>query len=282
MTSTTWRVVGDAYATDAMTTRRRSRQRQLPPSFHGRIGHIRSKRYNDKADLNTANDVGATAGATTTGIDVVLAAAGHVTGKVSNAGGIGLAGIGVTVYQWSDINDDWDWVSDATTVSDGTYDLGGLASGNCRLMFQTGQRAPTSPSTTPARRTLNAADDVSVTAGSTTRGNRRRAEPGWCGITGTVTIGGGDPGWVQVLCYDAEGDFVTQDFTGREEGHPDGAYVLGGLPSGSYRVAFNFDGVLQKYYDGKDSFETADPIVVTVDETISASTTTSQVRPSPA
>ena len=62
---------------------------------------------------------------------------------------------------------------------------------------------------------------------------------------------------------------MTQDFTGREEGHPDGAYVLGGLPSGSYRVAFNFDGVLQKYYDGKDSFETADPIVVTVGQTVS-------------
>ena len=154
-----------------------------------------------------------TAGSTTTGIDAVLAAAGHVTGKVSNAGGSGLADIGVTVYQWSDINDDWDWVSDATTASDGSYDLGGLASGNCRLMFEDWAAGAYLAEYYNDKADLDAADDVSVTAGSTTTGIDAVLSPAGR-ITGTVTIGGGDPGWVQVLCYDAEGRLRDPGFHG--------------------------------------------------------------------
>ena len=64
--------------------------------------------YNDKANLDAADDVRVTAGSTTAGIDAVLAAGGHITGSVTNAGHAGLAGIQVTVYQWSD---DFDYLA---------------------------------------------------------------------------------------------------------------------------------------------------------------------------
>jgi len=81
--------------------------------------------YNDKPDLASADDVVVIGGATTANIDATLAAAGHITGTVKDAGGAGLANIYVAIYR-SDGSGGWDYVTYRTTAADGSYDIGGL------------------------------------------------------------------------------------------------------------------------------------------------------------
>jgi 5-hydroxyisourate hydrolase-like protein (transthyretin family) len=223
--------------------------------------------YDDKATIEGATDVAVTAGSTTADIDAVLAPTGHVAGRVTGAGGSGLADIEVVAYQWSDVFGAWRYVSETTTAGDGRYDLPGLASGTCRIWFVDSAAGAYLAEYYNDKATLGVADDIDVTSGSTTAGIDAVLSPAGR-ITGTVTVGGGDPGFVRVLCYDAQGGLVAQATTGGEEGRPGGAYVLGGLTSGNYRVKFSFNGVLEKYYDGKDTLEAADPVAVTVGQTV--------------
>jgi hypothetical protein len=263
-----WTRVGEASTSDdgrydvhGLTSGSYRLQFQDPShAYHGEC-------YNDKATIEGATDVGVTAGSTTAGIDAVLAPTGHVAGRVTSAGGNGLADIEVVAYQWSDIYADWRYVSETTTAGDGRYDLPGLASGECRIRFVDSAAGAYLAEYYNDKPTLGAADDVGVTSGSTTTGIDAVLSPAGR-ITGAVTVGGGDPGFVRVLCYDAQGSLVTQATTGGEEGRPGGAYVLGGLTSGNYRVKFSFNGVLEKYYDGKDTLQAADPVAVTVGQTV--------------
>ena len=164
--------------------------------------------------------------------------AGHVTGTVTNAGGVGLAGIGVTVYQWSDVYDEWDYVSDATTTGDGSYDLGGLASGSYRLRFEDWAAGVYLAEYYNDKADLDAADDVSVTAGSTTTGIDAVLAAGGH-ITGSVTNAGhaGLAG-IQVTVYQWSDDFEYWRYVGDAYTTDDGGYDVGGLASGSYRLRF--------------------------------------------
>ena len=88
--------------------------------------------YNNKPNLDAADDVPVTAGQTTSGIDAALAAAGHITGTVTGGGGALEAP--VTAYRPT---------APAAGTSerdvdraDGTYDLGGLNTGSYRVMFR--------------------------------------------------------------------------------------------------------------------------------------------------
>ena len=77
------------------------------------------------------------------------------------------------------------------------------------------------------------------------------------------------PEFVQVLLFlqpRAAGSPWWQDFTGSEEGRPDGAYAFTGLPPGNYTVHFNNDG-WGPWYQGKTSEATANLVVVTAGET---------------
>ena len=88
--------------------------------------------YNDSPTLGNADDVAVTDGSTTSGIDAVLALAGHITGTVTD-GVNALPGIyiDVSIYTgggWHDFNG-------ATTDASGTYDISGLRTGTYRVGF---------------------------------------------------------------------------------------------------------------------------------------------------
>ena len=85
-------------------------------------------------------------------------------------------------------------------------------------------------------------------------------------ITGRITFAGGDPAFVQVVAYDAAGNWVTQTFTGSEEGDASGSYSLTDLAPGNYKVLFNADG-WGPFYNGRTSKDTADLVAVAAGET---------------
>ena len=225
--------------------------------------HYLSQYYDGASDISSATDVTVTAGSTTPNIDASLVLGGNITGTVTGAAHTGLDDITVMVYP----SGSYDWVDQATTDSDGSYRINGLATGSYVVEFGDFSSAQAFQYFNN-KTTYESANVVSVSAGQTTSGiDAQILTAGH--ITGTVTLDGGDPGFVQVVAYDALGNSITQCFTGSEEGYADGSYDLIGLPSGSYRVLFNFDGAIMKYYNNKDSLAAADPIVVTAGQTTS-------------
>ena len=175
----------------------------------------------------------------------------------------------VTVYQ-SDGSGGWDYVDEASTAADGTYDIGGLHTGSYRVEFQdwSGEYLDECYNDKPS---LDAADDVPVTAGQTTSGiDAALAVAGH--ITGTVTGGGGALEDVSVAAYvsDGSGGWEQVSYASTDAS---GAYDLGGLHTGSYRVWFSpedqADYYLDECYNDKPTLDAADDVPVTAGQTTS-------------
>jgi len=84
--------------------------------------------YKGQLTADQATLVPVTIGTPETGIDAVLAVAGHISGTVTKAGGVGLNNISVNAYaSLDDYNNGQQVANTGTgTNADGTYDLGGL------------------------------------------------------------------------------------------------------------------------------------------------------------
>ena len=206
--------------------------------------------YSGAATLAGASAIAVTAGATTPNINQALSPGGQITGTVTDSASAHTAG-GVTVTAY-DTNGNADAVT--TTASDGTYALQGLPAGDYRVEFSGsgasffGSESAYATQYYKARSTLASADSVTVALGQTTA-NVDAAMAGGGELGGTVTdaatthpIGG-----IQVDVYGTAGDFLaTTDASGD--------YFLGGLPAGSYTVAFYngaaSGGYLSQDYDG--------------------------------
>jgi len=122
--------------------------------------------YNNKATLELGDDIAVTAGATTSGIDAALAAAGQISGTVTAVGGAGLANMQVALYQPSG-SGGWNEVKSAFTNDVGAYTIG-LPTGSYRVQFRGG--ASFLDQYYDNKPTIDAADEVAVTVGVTTSG----------------------------------------------------------------------------------------------------------------
>jgi len=125
--------------------------------------------YANKQNLAAATDVAVTAGVTTPGINATLAAAGHITGTVTDAGHAGLAHMTVTAYEADGLGG-WSYVNEATTATDGTYNLGGLGSGSYRLEIADYYWGDYYTQYYDDKPSLDATNDVAVSGGATTGG----------------------------------------------------------------------------------------------------------------
>ena len=124
--------------------------------------------YNNKIDLNSADNISVTAGATTPDISASLGGYGWMAGNVKAFdGSTNLAGINVDVYQFDSGLNEWVWVSYTTSDSSGNYKADGLVTKNYRVMFNdplnqfTGEYYNDKPDITTA-------DDVPVILGEGT------------------------------------------------------------------------------------------------------------------
>jgi hypothetical protein len=120
--------------------------------------------YAGPESLADGDSVGVSAGSTTPNINAALGGYGKISGAVvSSEGGSAVEGVYADVY-YSDTGLSWEWVSGATTDSAGTYEAGGLDTGDYRVEFSDprGQYATESYNDRPS---VDAGDDVPVELG---------------------------------------------------------------------------------------------------------------------
>lgn len=205
--------------------------------------------YSNRADEAMADDVVVPPSATVSNINASLDRASRIAGTVTGPDGVTpLANIDVEVYGWT--GSSWGWVTWAGTDASGTYNVGNLRAGTYRVGFQpyaySGLYLPEYYSN---KTDVATADDVLVGPSATATNIDAELELA-SHITGVVTESvGADPiAGVHVDAYrwnGAWGEYAASGVT-----DADGAYDIGALRAGTYRVGFYGDaeGYLSEFY----------------------------------
>lgn len=177
-----------------------------------------------------------------------------ISGTVTGPGSTPLANVTVTAYTTYG-----DYAGAANTNATGAYKLATLIGGSYLLQFkpQTGATAAEWYTDQPSAQT---ATPVAVVDGGSVTGINEQLDTG-AQFSGNVTGAGGGPlQSVQVIVYDATGQYAASAYTDAAGNYT----TTPGLPNGSYRIKFEQAyGYLDSYYNNKPSLETADPLVVT-------------------
>ena len=239
--------------------------------FYDWNGVYASECYDNASDVNGARDLPVAAGQTVPNINSQLALAGHITGVVTNGSAVPLAGIQVQAQTWDANQNYWQWVNGASTAANGTYDLGGLATGTYRVCFDDRNGSYAGECYDNAS-DVNGARDLPVAAGQTVPNiNAQLALAGH--ITGVVTNASAVPlVGIQVQAYrwDANQNF-WQSAGNSASTAANGSYDLGGLAAGTYRVCFNeyWNGIyLHECYDNASDVNGARDLPVAAGQTV--------------
>ena len=228
--------------------------------------------FNNKKSVESAEDVKVNVGATASGKNGELAAATHITGTVTNEAGSGIENIDVSAYQRVDGPDGVDWQpvgAVALTANNGTYDLGGLAAGTYRIGFDDYENEAYASEYFDDKVSIEDAEDIVVAAASAAGKNAELAPAGHITgkVTGTLDVGLAD---IDVVAYTLAADGSWQEY-GLAYTGPDGAYSVGGLPGGTYRIGFEDveeGDYAPEFYDKKRSIDEAEDIVVATGATV--------------
>ena len=236
--------------------------------------------YDDEPSLQTATPVSVGSGVTN-GIGASLTPDGALSGTVTDTLGHGLAEVEVDVLNATSGT----FISGACTRSGGTYTVPALPPGSYEVDFESGENFVSCGSSTAGyveggyyngKRSLSAADLVSVTEGSTTPGiNASLTVDGQ--ITGTVTNTSSAPlADVEVDLFNASGGVVDATCTASN-----GTYTLSFVSPGSERVGFatgrgdascgsSAADYLPQYDGGVSSLQMATAVTVTAEATTTA------------
>ncbi len=139
--------------------------------FRDDLGDYVPEYYDDQLTFAAGLDVHVNAPDVTSGIDAELALAGRITGRVTDADGVGLGDIFVEAVGTGD-----DWSSEgwphAMTETDGTYDLGFAPAGDYHVSFyhQSHDYYRYVTKWFDNKSDFDSADAITVTAGQTTAG----------------------------------------------------------------------------------------------------------------
>ena len=228
-----------------------SGQNYLPQYYHG------------ESTLASADPVTVTSGQTTTGIGAGLATGGQVTGKVTDSA----TGQPIQYAYAELLNASGGYVSEVSTAADGTFTLTALPTGTYILYFSASGHVNQYYNNESS---LSSADQISVTAGSTTSAINAALVP-YGAITGTVTDAstGHALQYVEVEAYDTSGQAVGSAYTSSS-----GAYTLSNLPPGTYALYFydysSATGYVAQYYNDQSTLAAANGVTVNPGATTSA------------
>lgn len=185
-----------------------------------------------KTTFAQADVVSVTAGSTTTGRNASLAKAASISGVVKTSTGAAVSGASISVVSASN---EYDYVADGYTLSNGTYVVRSLPAGSYKLYFSYFGHSATSLSPTwyAGKSSWSSATVVTVTAAQAKTGiNVSMAKLGL--ISGKVTNASGDGlSDVDVIAY-RQGDGGEETYGATTGG--DGTYYLTALPVGSYKI----------------------------------------------
>ena len=200
--------------------------------------------WNGTSTPSGATAVPVTAGSTTSGVNAALATVGAISGTVDDASSHPLDGVEVEVYSTSGSP-----IGYASTGSNGTYSVIGLATGTYDVCFSTSEYdLPTGGTSTTgygnqcyngvtwdgATSDISGATAVHVTAGSTTS-DINVALPNGGVVSGTVDDSSSHPlGDVEVEVVSSTGQLVGEGVTSAN-----GSYSIEGLSAGTYDVCFD-------------------------------------------
>ena len=230
--------------------------------------------WDDAADVAAADNVSLDWQETRDGIDAVLQPAGSISGTVTATGDGGLKAVNVVAYG-RDANGGWRYTDQVTTDALGKYAIQGVGTGSYRLRavdvwpywWDSADRGEYLDEWYDDAYSLASATDVPVTAGAETRGID--IELGRAGhVSGTVTNAGGEGVHnVYVQAYRNDGQrwrylsYATTDATG--------AYDVGQLPGGEYRVEFSpwRSHYAGEWYEDARTADEATPVTVVPGET---------------
>ena len=180
-----------------------------------------------------ATAVAVSAATTASGINAVMAAGGSISGAVTDASGAPLANICVYVFTGAG-----DFGGYATSATNGTYVISGLAAGSYDVQFSDCNNAALNyvsqyyNATSAGSLSQSGATPVAVSAATTASGiNAVMAAGG--SISGAVTHASGAP--LANMCVYA---FSTAGGFGYTTSATNGTYVISGLAAGSYDVQF--------------------------------------------
>jgi len=217
--------------------------------------------YNGKATLNTADTVSVASGATTPNIDAEMQPGGQIKGLVVDAASeAAVEGVevcaqkigGVEAFQCGD------------TAASGEYAISHLPTGSYKVSFSGYGDLNYLTQYYNAKASFEAADLVSVAAGSSTTDVNAEMHAGGK-IEGSVVDAGSKAPIADVeVCAYLGSDEGSSRCAQTES---DGDYVLTGLAAGSYEVKFKPDYNdhvhAKQFYDGKATREAATPVSVT-------------------
>lgn len=210
--------------------------------------------YSNQSSLSAATPVAVTAPNTAGNIDAALQAGGEIGGKVTAAvGGAALANIEVCAQNEA-------FGKCATTNAAGEYTIVGLPSGAYTV-------APSNEGFFGSEGNYISQSQAGIVVSApNTTGNVNLQLPPGGQITGRVTKVGGSPIAGVIVC--AFGESISCGFT-----NSSGEYVVSGLASGAYRIAFIpgkeslFGGssngnYLVQYYNGKSLVGEAEEVLI--------------------
>ncbi len=176
---------------------------------------------------------------------------------------------GIQVRAYKQVGSSWDWVNSASTAANGDYTLDGLSDGTYRLEFVDQQDLYLIEWYDDDATDLESAKDIVVPAGTMVAGiNVSLAPPSK--ISGTVTGPDGSTTLpdITVSAYSWKGSSWVWKNSGSTG--ENGAYTIGGLPAGTYRLKFE-DGrgdYITEVYNGVADLTLGTNIVVAAATTV--------------
>jgi len=223
--------------------------------------------YAGKSSAYQAETVAVEAGKTVAGVNAAMLVGGRITGTVTDASSkAAIAGVRVCAFTRTPPEY---YEQCAKTNSTGEYAVSGLLSGSYSVYFY-------SPEGSGLNYIAQYYDEeapnpegamVSVAAGSTVSGVDAAMLLGGQ-IAGEVTAAAGNGPLADVQVCSYADDIGYEQCTST---NASGEYVIAALSTGEYSVSFDptSGNYLSQYYDGRASFEEADPVAVAAGSSVS-------------